>query len=152
MFWYELQDVLFFFKCLVSPSENFDITEYIDFSTSNTRLSTYNKLALKRSRTNTIRHFYFRRVAKLWNAMPPIELQQSFSTIKRQLYEHFWNTFLESFDPTIICTYHLACPCKQLVLSSFRYTLAGIFCQYVSPVFFNSVQVSIPFVQHAVKC
>ena len=53
MFWYEVQDVLFFVKCLVNPSENFDIKEYIDFSTSNTRLSTYNKLMLKRSRTNT---------------------------------------------------------------------------------------------------
>ncbi|XP_064381995.1 uncharacterized protein LOC135330937 isoform X2 [Halichondria panicea] len=112
MNWLELQDVIFAVRCLQKPVDNFDITEFISFSTSNTRLSSNHKLVHKgHHRSNTTRHFYFKRLVRLWNALPFIDLSHSMSTIKNQLYKHFWDSFLERFDQSIICTYHLVCPC-----------------------------------------
>ena len=112
MNWLELQDVIFAVRCLQKPADNFDITEFISFSTSNTRLSSNHKLVHKgHHRSNTTRHFYFKRLVRLWNALPFIDLSHSISTIKNQLYKHFWNSFLERFDQSSICTYHIVCPC-----------------------------------------
>ena len=92
----ELQDVIFAVRCL-KDLDNFNITKFISFSTSNTRLSSNHKLIHKgHHRTNTSRHFYFKRLVKLWNALPVnvIDLSQPLSRIKNQLYKHFWDTFL----------------------------------------------------------
>ena len=112
MNWLELQDVIFAVRCLQKPVDNFNITEFISFSTSNARLSSNHKLVHKgHHRSNTTRHFYFKRLVRLWNTLPFIDLSHSMSTIKNQLYKHFWDSFLERFDQSRICTYHLVCPC-----------------------------------------
>ena len=43
--WLEQQDVLFMVKCLQSPSDNFDIFDYVSFSKSNSR--PFIKMSLK---------------------------------------------------------------------------------------------------------
>ena len=82
MYQLELNDLMFFIKSLKHPSVHFNIKDFISFSKSNTRSSTYNKLIHTKSPTKSSRHFYFNRLSRLWNSLPPIDLDISLSTIK----------------------------------------------------------------------
>ena len=65
MFWFKLADVLFT-RLKIS---------YVPFSATNTRsASSITLLHHPRSRTNLSRHFYFKRDCRLWNVLPPIDL------------------------------------------------------------------------------
>lgn len=67
MYHHNLRDVLFIVKCLLSPPDNFDILQYVSFSTHGTRSTSSDKLKVNFHRTSTTHHFYFNRVVKLWN-------------------------------------------------------------------------------------
>ena len=86
-----LQDILFAVKSIKTPTEQFSITNYIEFSSSNTRSGTSNKLIHPRHLNNTSRHSYFHRLPSIWNAMPIIDLDLSFATIKWKLKAYLWN-------------------------------------------------------------
>ena len=45
-----------------------------------------------------ISHFYFNRIAHLWNVLPPIDTTSSLSTIKQYLSAYLWNYFFMHFD------------------------------------------------------
>ena len=79
MYWLELQDLIFCVKSLQSPSDNFNIRNYVQFSTSSTRSSGC-KLLYKTSCSSTTRHFYLNRIVLLWNASPPIDISLSLVT------------------------------------------------------------------------
>ena len=111
--WLELQDLLFVVKCLLDPPNNFNARDYICFSPTNTRSSTKNKLVHNFSRTNAGRHFYFCGIIRLWNAAPEIDLKKSFSSIKLQLNNFFWNNFRENLTQHDSCSFHLCCPCSK---------------------------------------
>ncbi len=117
MYWYELQDVLFLVKSLKDPPDNFDITNFITFSTLSTRSGSTNKLCYKYTRTSATRHFYFNRLVKLWNVLPQIDLTRSFPAIKHYLLDIFWQKFLISFNSQSVCSYHLVCPCPNCRVS-----------------------------------
>ena len=108
--WLELQDVLFLIKHMKSPSDNFNIIEYVRFNESSSRALTKKHLVHNYTRTNKARHFYYNRVVRLWSKLPEINLQDSFSNIKVYLTKFLWNYFLHSFDPDIICSYDFCCP------------------------------------------
>ena len=112
MYWLELQDLIFCVKSLQSPSDNFNIRNYVQFSTSSTRSSGC-KLLYKTSCSSTTRHFYLNRIVLLWNASPPIDISLSLVTIKRHLTLYMWNYFLTHFNPANTCTYHYICPCPS---------------------------------------
>ena len=82
MYLFELQDILFAVKSIKTPTNQFSITNYIEFSSSNTRSGASNKLIHLRHLNNTSRHSYFHRLPSLWNAMPIIDRNLSFATIK----------------------------------------------------------------------
>ena len=83
----ELYDILFFFRCLKEPNENnaFSIQSYVSFSNSNTRSTTHLKLK-HLSKTHAAGHFYFNRLPRLWNSLPPLNLNLSFHTIKSNCF------------------------------------------------------------------
>ena len=113
MMWFELQDMLFLIKNIKYPSDNYNILDFVSFVKSSTRFGSSTKLKLNLCRTNTTRHFYFNRIARLWNSFPEIDLSLSVRTIKSRLYNHLWNYFTAKFDSHSICTFHLSCPhCK----------------------------------------
>ena len=73
-------DVMF---CLKESSGSFNIHNFIQFCTSGTRASTYHKMRQPSSmRTNSVRHFYFNRLPRLWNSLPFIDIEHSLSSIK----------------------------------------------------------------------
>uniref|UniRef100_A0A1X7VFE1 Uncharacterized protein n=1 Tax=Amphimedon queenslandica TaxID=400682 RepID=A0A1X7VFE1_AMPQE len=90
MYHHDLRDVLFIIKCLLSPPDNFDILQYVSFSTHGSRTST-GKLKVNFQRTSTMHHFYFNCVVRLWNTISShcLDLTLTYGTIKRWLYAHF---------------------------------------------------------------
>ena len=113
MYIYELNDAIFFIKSLKTPTDGLKITDYLSFSSGTTRSATNSKLVHKHSRLNTKRHFYFIRIPKICNSLPPINLSHSTSTIKSKLSEHMWSHFLINFNPDISCSFHFICPCNH---------------------------------------
>ena len=111
----ELNDILFFIRCLKEPdtSQAFQIQSFMNFSKGNTRSTTYLKLNHSSSKTSSAAHFYFNRLPRLWNSLPPINLELSLQSIKRHLLQFFWNHFKTNFQSTNPCTFHFLCPCAK---------------------------------------
>ena len=113
MYLLDLSDVLFFIKSIKLPSDNFNILHFVSFSSSNTRSSSHNKLNHHYSRTNKIRNSYFVRLPRLWNSLPPVDLNQSFSSIKTYIYNYLWKHFEANFNQFNPCTFHYSCTCSN---------------------------------------
>ena len=112
MYWYDLQDLLFLIKCMKNPPDNFSLVpEFISFTSTNTRSGHHCRLQYHYRRTSPARHFYFNRVVKLWNTLPPINIALSYTSIKRFIIDILWKRFLLNFDSTNACTYQVICPC-----------------------------------------
>ena len=82
MYMFKLQDVMFPVKSLKNTSPCFRITDYISFSHFSTRSSSTNKLQNIHSRNNYIKNFYFNRLPRIWNSLPPIDLSLPTTIIK----------------------------------------------------------------------
>ena len=109
----ELYDIMFFVRCLKEPTNTFNISAHVTFSSNSTRSSTYFKLKHSLCRTNTLQHFYFNRLPRLWNSLPPLNMNQSISRIKRNVHQFLWNHFMQHFVSDNVCTYHFLCPCSK---------------------------------------
>ena len=110
---YELADIMFFLKELKNPSNRFNITNYVTFSSTGTRSSTNKKLVPTRMVTSRLGHFYFNRLPRLWNALPPLNLDSSIPSLRGKLRKHFWNYFIDHFRSDDHCTFHFLCPCHK---------------------------------------
>ena len=81
--------ILFFIKSIQNPSDSFDIRNFVDFYHLSTRSSTSYKLKPVISSTNRQSNFYFNRLPKLCNALPALNLNLFFNTIKKYLKQLF---------------------------------------------------------------
>ncbi len=83
----ELNDLHFFLKCIKDATSPFNFSQYVCFTSSSTRSSAHHKLkhTLDLSRTNFTRYFYFNRLPRLWNSLPPLDPSLSLLTIKNKL-------------------------------------------------------------------
>ena len=106
----------FFIKSFKEPSTSFDIRNFIQFSSSRTRSATYLKMKYPFSTLMSVKNFYFNRLPRLWNSLPPIDLDQPLLSIKKSLRTYFWNAFTSKFNVDSPCTYHLVCPCSKCAL------------------------------------
>ena len=86
---------------------------YITFARGNTRSGINQKLNHPRTSSVTQHHFYFNRIARLYNYLPVIDLSLSTSTIKYRLTNYLWSHFTNNFNPERACTFHLLCPCHR---------------------------------------
>ena len=102
MYWLEIQDLMFL---KIYPSDNCDIFSQISFVASCTRASSSKKLKHNFRRSSSTKHFYFNRIVYLWNALPPIDISQSYSSIKRQITNFLRDHFTANFNPDHSCTY-----------------------------------------------
>ena len=75
MYWLEIQDIMFLVKCLKEPSDNFNIFSCVSFSSGTTRSAASRKLIHKFTKFCSSCHFYFNRIVRLWNALPPVNRQ-----------------------------------------------------------------------------
>jgi len=109
---FELQDILFAIKSLKSTISQLNINNYISFNTSSTRSGASNKLLIPQHLNNTTRNSYFHRLPSLWNAMPIMDINLSYITLKHKLKSFLWNHFLTNFNKRNKCTFHFLCPCS----------------------------------------
>ena len=107
MYVFKLQDILFANKSIKSPTNQFNINNYITCNSTNTRSGSSNKLLLPQHLNNISRHSYFLRLPSLWNAIPILDLNMSVCLLKSYLWDHF----LTNFDENNNCTLHYLCPC-----------------------------------------
>ena len=120
MYILELQDCMFCIQSLKTPTRDFNIYDFVRFSEHGTRSSTAARMMHTRSANNLARHSYFSRIPRLWNSLPPIDLEQSVERIKKQkqlrlfLYQHF----VVNFDPSDTCKSHFLCPCSRCIYMS----------------------------------
>lgn len=114
MMFFELNDIMFFVKSVKFPSPTFNILDYVSFANFKTRSSS-SKLKHTLSSTTSSAHFYFNRLPRLWNSLPFIDLNQSLSTIKRNIKKVLWNHFLKNFNSDNSCSFHFCCPCTNCI-------------------------------------
>ena len=117
MYLFELQDLLFAIKSIKSPTTQFNIHSYINFSSANTRSGASNKLIIPRHLNNISRHSYFHRLPTLWNFMPIFDLDLPFQLLKSKFKDFLWNHFVTNFDDNDNCTLHYLCPCSKCHLT-----------------------------------
>lgn len=122
MYIYELNDIMLFISSLQNPSTSFNILNYVSFTSSTTRSATHHKLHHTLSSSTQTSNFYFNRLPRLWNSLPPIDLTTSTHSIRAALIDHLWTHFDSHFDSTNSCTFHFHCPCTKCV-TSFRPTM-----------------------------
>jgi len=89
MYYFEIADIMFMVNSLRYQTNRFNILNYVDIQTSNTRSS--DKVTLKhvRSCTHQQQHFYFNRIPRLWNKLPSIDLSLSLETTKNENLQSF---------------------------------------------------------------
>ena len=91
----------------------FNIQDYINFSSANTRSGANNKLVIPRHLNNTSRHSYYHQLATIANsldAMPILDLDQPFHLLKSKLKDFLWDHFIKNFNDNIL---HYLCPCSS---------------------------------------
>ena len=94
-----LRIVLFGGEHPVKEGIHFDVSKWVHFnSNSSTRSSIHSKLVHNYTKYSTSRHFYFNRLSRLWNVLPPLNLDLSIATLKRQLNNIFWAMITTNFD------------------------------------------------------
>ena len=112
MYIYDLYDIMFFINSVKSPSDKFNILDYVEFTFGTTR-SAGLKLKHKSAPTNSVMNSYFYRIPRLWNSIPVINLSYPLTTIKLKLKKYFWNHFINNFDSNNFCTFYYLCPCHK---------------------------------------
>jgi len=85
MYIYEINDIIFFIKSHKEPTAHFNINNYLQFSSSNTRFGSSSKLIHHRCSTNLTQNFYFHCLPRLWNSLPAIDLTKPANTIKQKV-------------------------------------------------------------------
>ena len=108
---YELNDLMFLIKSLNTPTDNFDIRNFISFNTNSTRSGSHLKLCHPRTVSTTHHHFYFNQIIRLWNHLPVINLSLPPYVIKQKLTKHLWDHFTVNFNSDQSRSFHLLCPC-----------------------------------------
>ena len=93
---YEVNDICFFVKSIKQPSSSFNILNYVSFSCNNTRSGSSLKLVQPLVLNNRHKHFYFIRIVRLWNSLPPIDIHtSSYSSIVASIKSLLWDHLLQ---------------------------------------------------------
>ena len=118
MYVYEINNIIFFIKSYQHPSTCFNIAKYVQFSTSNTKFGSSQKMIHHRCSSNITQNFYSHHLPRLCNSLPKIDLSLPICIIKRKLYNYMWKLFIQNFDDTNVYCFHYNCPCGHYVTAS----------------------------------
>ena len=113
MFVLELRDVMVCVQSFKSPTRDFDIMNFVSFSSGDTRSSAARKMRHASCSTNSVKHFYFNRLPRLWNLLPQVDLGSSVELIKSRLQAFLFVHFKTNFDPNNSCTTHFMYSCSK---------------------------------------
>ena len=108
---FEIADIIFFVKSLKQPSDRFNVRDFVQFTSTSTRSSTFFKLRHSFCSNKIQSNSYFNRIPRLWNSLPSFDIDLPLSTIRSKLRKYFWDHFMTNFDPNNECSFHYQCPC-----------------------------------------
>ena len=109
----EVNDILAAVTWFKYPGSHFNITNFVSFNQNSTRAGAHRKLCHYYSNSRGTNSFYFRRLPRLWNALPPIDLDKPLSAIKASIIGFMYKDFITSFVSSNPCTFHFQCPCSK---------------------------------------
>ena len=115
--WLESLDVLLLIKLLKNPPDNFNIKEYITLTSSRLSCSKLKLNSPQIPRLNPTCHFYINRIVRLWNILPPLDLELPFSALKEEVRLIFWDYFISSYSIDHPCTWYISCPCTTCIVN-----------------------------------
>lgn len=98
-YWFEIKDLIFFYKCNAGVFE-INIDQHTSHPSSrSTRFISSDQLRPNLCRSSSFRSSYFNRIIPLWNNLPSdIKSSSSSSTFKTRLYNHYFNKLDLDFD------------------------------------------------------
>ena len=131
MYSLDLSDILFLMKCLKDNNDTINIVNFIPFIKCCIRTGSAKRLQHSYCHTSTSHNFYFNHVILLWNLLPVIDLNQSFSFIKCIVLAHLWNHFRKFFDGSNHCKLSYTCPCLNALIIQERRGLVFRKCVFV---------------------
>ena len=73
MYVLDICDIMFFIKSLKAPTNAFNITDYIKFTSETTQSGSSYKLQHIRNTNVSSSNFYFNRLPRIWNVLPIID-------------------------------------------------------------------------------
>ena len=113
MMTYEINDLVFFLKCLKSHTKSFNTTDLMTFSSTSIRSFSSTKLKHTCTNKNTFHHLFFNWLPRLWNLLPPLDCSLPLPVLSAHMKSFFWSHFLQYFDPSNPCTFHMVCSCSK---------------------------------------
>ena len=137
--WFEIADIAFFIyiKQLI-PLLRIQ-HQLLCLSSSYMRSFTHINLKYIRSRTNNIDHLYHNHQLKLWNLIPPQNLDFSPAALHQQVLDLFWLHFISNFQSDSPCSFYLnTCelicrPIKLIGIPSVQLLFYHLYCYSLSP-------------------
>ena len=96
--------------------DNFDIFKYVHFTASSTHYFTIGKIKTSFPVIPCLysaKHYYFNSIMKIWNSLPPFDLDGSMSTLKVFLVKLYWNSFNKCFITDSPYSWFRVCPCSS---------------------------------------
>ena len=121
MYWLELQDLMFFIKSLKEPPDNLNISDYVSFVSGNTRAASTSKLSIKYTYYRSSRHFFFTRIARLWNSIQVVHFPSQ--VLCQQSNFNYIFIFYTIFEKILIQIMYGHFIYSVLVLGAFQYSL-----------------------------
>ena len=111
-FWYEINDLSFFYKC-INGEYSFPINQYVKPKSMirETRNSCELDMVVPICKTKLFQNSFFNRIPKLWNMLPPsTRSSPSASSFKYALYKRYWYALENSYSPDTYNTWKSVCP------------------------------------------
>ena len=110
----EVQDILLFIRLIQDPPDNLPITDFV-FLDSSTHSSSKGKIrsSLPPPKSAVSNHFYFNRIIRIWNSLPFLDLDSSYSSLKKQIYTIYWDYFISSYSLNNSCSWYHVCLCSN---------------------------------------
>jgi len=84
MIQFEINDIMYFVKNLRDPSQSFNVMDFVEFCSGSTRSSTFLKLKQRLSKLNSVKHFYFNRLPRLWKSLRSMDPNDPLSATKQK--------------------------------------------------------------------
>ena len=97
----EIADIMFLIKSMRSPTDHFNIYNFVEFSSRPTRSCSNFKLKHSISRTKMEGNFYFNRIPRLWNSLPTLDANLSLSLLNTNSASISGTTSLPILTPTM---------------------------------------------------
>ena len=114
--WLEIRDIMLFISLVQFPPDNFDLSDYVQFTTSITRSST--RLSIRSvskhvPRLNSTKNYYFNRIVPIWNSLPPLDLSLSYTSLRKMVYAFYWEYFVTNYILDVPCSWSRVCRCSN---------------------------------------